>query len=261
MGFGTAPAEIERGPPVPRPDQLRAVARARRRRPRPSARRPRGGWGRRGRTLRRHRSRPGTIAAGTVAAQRVTVDGMRGGRPLLRSAPSWYCTTDLDPAWDLRPTGWRVNVEGDAPLDIDLPFPVPLDRMAETAPGLHREPGGERGGGGLRRSAGNPDHGRSAAGDREVGMTSSVVVVGNPTPGSRTRRAGEMVVERLTGAGPAAVIELADLGPALLGFGDPAVAAAKEQVLAADLVVFASAHLQGHLHRSAQAVPRAVRRR
>ena len=71
-------------------------------------------------------------------------------------------------------------------------------------------------------------------------MTSSVVVVGNPTPGSRTRKAGEMVVERLTGAGPDAVIELAGLGPALLGFGDPDVAAAKEQVLAADLVVFAS---------------------
>ena len=93
-------------------------------------------------------------------------------------------------------------------------------------------------------------------------MTTSVVVVGNPTPGSRTRRAGEMVVERLTGAGAgSSVIELAELGPALLGFGDPDVAAAKEQVLAADLVVFASAHLQGHLHRSAQAVPRAVRRR
>jgi len=77
----------------------------------------------------------GTIEAGTVAAQRVTVDGIRGGRALLRFRASWYCTTDLEPAWDLRPTGWRVNVEGDAPLDIDLPFPVPLDRMAETAPG------------------------------------------------------------------------------------------------------------------------------
>ena len=70
-----------------------------------------------------------------MAAQRVTVDGIRGGRALLRFRASWYCTTDLEPAWDLRPTGWRVNVEGDAPLDVDLPFPVPLDRMAETAPG------------------------------------------------------------------------------------------------------------------------------
>jgi FMN reductase len=68
----------------------------------------------------------------------------------------------------------------------------------------------------------------------------SVVVVGNPKPGSRTRRAAELVAGRLTGAPPATVIELAELGPALLGWGDPTVAAAKQAVAAADLVVFAS---------------------
>ena len=47
----------------------------------------------------------GTLEAGTVAAQRLTVAGMRDGRPLLRFRASWYCTTDLDPAWDVRPTG------------------------------------------------------------------------------------------------------------------------------------------------------------
>jgi FMN reductase len=67
-----------------------------------------------------------------------------------------------------------------------------------------------------------------------------VVVVGNPKPGSRTRRAAELVAERLTGTVPAAVIELAELGPALLGWGDPAVDAAKRAVAGADLVVFAS---------------------
>ena len=77
----------------------------------------------------------GTIAAGTVAAQRVTVDGMRDGRALLRFRATWYCTTDLEPAWDVRSTGWRVKVDGDAPLDVEIPFPVPLERMAETAPG------------------------------------------------------------------------------------------------------------------------------
>jgi hypothetical protein len=76
----------------------------------------------------------GTIPAGTVAAQRVTVDGMREGRPLLRFRANWYCTTDLDSPWDLRPTGWRVAVDGDAPLDVDLRFPVPLERMAEVSP-------------------------------------------------------------------------------------------------------------------------------
>jgi FMN reductase len=67
-----------------------------------------------------------------------------------------------------------------------------------------------------------------------------VAVVGNPKPGSRTRGAAELVAERLTGAPASTVIELADLGPALLAGGDPAVAAAKRAVLDADLVVFAS---------------------
>jgi hypothetical protein len=77
----------------------------------------------------------GAIKAGTVAAQRMVVTGWRDAHPLLRFRASWYCTTDLDPAWDLRPTGWRITVDGDAPLDVELRFPVPLERMAATTPG------------------------------------------------------------------------------------------------------------------------------
>lgn len=77
----------------------------------------------------------GTIEAGTVAAQRLTVAGIREGRPLLRFRANWYCTTDLDPAWDLLATGWRVAVDGDAPLDVDLRFPVPIERMGDVSPG------------------------------------------------------------------------------------------------------------------------------
>jgi 4-hydroxy-tetrahydrodipicolinate reductase len=77
----------------------------------------------------------GVIEAGTVAAQRVTVDGFHDGRAVLRFRANWYCTTDLEPAWDLRPTGWRVAVEGDAPLDVDLRFPFPIERMAAMSPG------------------------------------------------------------------------------------------------------------------------------
>jgi FMN reductase len=68
----------------------------------------------------------------------------------------------------------------------------------------------------------------------------AVVVVGNPRPASRTRMAAEMVAERLTGAPPDTVIELAELGPALLGWGDPTVEAAKTAVAGADLVIFAT---------------------
>ena len=77
----------------------------------------------------------GTLEAGTVAAQRMTVSGIRNGRPVLRFAANWYCITDLDPAWDVRATGWHVYVDGDAPLDIDLRFPVPIERMGDMSPG------------------------------------------------------------------------------------------------------------------------------
>ncbi|WP_416969709.1 dihydrodipicolinate reductase [Streptomyces sp. 4F14] len=84
---------------------------------------------------RESRIAAGTLDAGTVAAQRTTVTGFHDGRPLLEFNSTWYCTTGLSPAWELRPTGWRVTVDGDTPLDVDLNFPVPLDRLADVSPG------------------------------------------------------------------------------------------------------------------------------
>ena len=78
----------------------------------------------------------GTIGAGTVAAQRMVVTGLRQGTPLMGFEATWYCTTELDPAWALRPTGWRIVVDGDAPLDVDLRLAVPLERMGELSPGF-----------------------------------------------------------------------------------------------------------------------------
>jgi 4-hydroxy-tetrahydrodipicolinate reductase len=76
----------------------------------------------------------GVIEKGTVAAQRMIVTGSRDGQPVLRFAANWYCGTDLDPAWTLRETGWHVVVDGDAPLDVDIRFPFPLERMGEMTP-------------------------------------------------------------------------------------------------------------------------------
>jgi FMN reductase len=67
----------------------------------------------------------------------------------------------------------------------------------------------------------------------------AVVVVGNPKLGSRTREAGE-IVARAVGADEIEIIEVAGLGPGLLGWGDPAVAEAKKKVQAADVAVIAS---------------------
>jgi 2,4-diaminopentanoate dehydrogenase len=77
----------------------------------------------------------GRLEAGTVAAQRMSVTGLRGGRPLLTFTANWYCTADLEPAWDLGPTGWRLTVAGDAPLRIDMRFDFPLEEMGAYTPG------------------------------------------------------------------------------------------------------------------------------
>jgi 4-hydroxy-tetrahydrodipicolinate reductase len=78
----------------------------------------------------------GRIEAGTIAAQRLDVTGMHDGRPLLTFSANWYLTPDVEPAWDLRATGWHVLVEGDTPLDVDIHFPVPPEEWAATSPGL-----------------------------------------------------------------------------------------------------------------------------
>jgi len=73
-----------------------------------------------------------TIGAGTVGGQRYTLTAMSDGKPLLRFRSNWFVTTDLEPEWDLRDDGWRVTVEGDAPLDITIRFPIPEDAEARS---------------------------------------------------------------------------------------------------------------------------------
>ena len=79
----------------------------------------------------------GAIEAGTVAAQRITISGMRGGKPVLRFRANWYCSTDIEATdWELRESGWRVRVEGDTPLDVSITFPVAPEDYAAFTPGL-----------------------------------------------------------------------------------------------------------------------------
>jgi FMN reductase len=68
---------------------------------------------------------------------------------------------------------------------------------------------------------------------------STVIVVGNPKPMSKTRAAAENLVAKLRLDDPE-VIELSELGPGLLGWGDPAVKDAVARVQSADVAVFAS---------------------
>ncbi|MFJ2980518.1 NADPH-dependent FMN reductase [Curtobacterium sp. NPDC087082] len=65
----------------------------------------------------------------------------------------------------------------------------------------------------------------------------TTVVAGNPKPASRTLDAATVVLERLTGRAPDHVVDVIDLGPGLLGWGDDAVSEAVRTVAASDLVV------------------------
>jgi FMN reductase len=66
------------------------------------------------------------------------------------------------------------------------------------------------------------------------------VVAGNPKPASRTLAAAELVARRISGRDPDTVIDVIGLGAGLLGWGDPAVAAAVEAVRACDVLIVAS---------------------
>lgn len=75
------------------------------------------------------------IEKGTVAAQRITVAGMRNGKPLLRFRANWYCATEIEPSWTMGKTGWRVTVEGDTPFDISIELPKNSESVAEQMGG------------------------------------------------------------------------------------------------------------------------------
>ncbi|MCE7798866.1 dihydrodipicolinate reductase [Sphingobium sufflavum] len=78
----------------------------------------------------------GFIEPGTVAGLRMTVSAVSGGRVALRFRTNWYCTRKLNVDWgQLRDHGWRLLMEGDAPMDIDIAFPIPAGQAEGTLPG------------------------------------------------------------------------------------------------------------------------------
>lgn len=70
------------------------------------------------------------IEMGTVAAQRITVSGLRKGKPIICYRVNWYCTTNIDQDWDLRRSGWRLLVDGETPIDVNITFPVSGDKVS-----------------------------------------------------------------------------------------------------------------------------------
>lgn len=82
----------------------------------------------------------GLIEAGTVGALRFTVECRRNDQSVVRFHANWYCTTDIDAEWDLRESGWRVQVDGDTPLDVSITYPVAPELYPSVSPGFTGNP-------------------------------------------------------------------------------------------------------------------------
>ena len=62
------------------------------------------------------------IETGTMAAQRITVAGMRHGKPFLTFRAHWFCTPHLDPDWHISGEGWLFTTKGDAPMQVRVTY-------------------------------------------------------------------------------------------------------------------------------------------
>jgi 2,4-diaminopentanoate dehydrogenase len=62
------------------------------------------------------------IAKGTMGAQRITVAGLRNGKPLLTFRAHWFCTPHLDPDWNITGEGWLFTTKGDAPMQVRVTY-------------------------------------------------------------------------------------------------------------------------------------------
>jgi 4-hydroxy-tetrahydrodipicolinate reductase len=83
----------------------------------------------------------GVVPAGTIAAMKTSVIGLRNGRPLMRFTTTWFVSTDVETsdgeAWRfVTPSGWHIVLEGDCPLDIAITYPCAPTDYADMTPGL-----------------------------------------------------------------------------------------------------------------------------
>ena len=68
----------------------------------------------------------------------------------------------------------------------------------------------------------------------------TAVIVGNPKAKSRTLEAGVLVAKKLTGAEPDLTLDLIEMGPALLEFGNAKINEAIEAVRRCNVIICAS---------------------
>lgn len=79
----------------------------------------------------------GSLKAGTAAAQRIVIFGKSQGVERIRFIQYGYVTRDIVPDWGMGPLGWRLKLQGDTPLHVEIPWQVPLDRIHDFVPGFN----------------------------------------------------------------------------------------------------------------------------
>jgi 4-hydroxy-tetrahydrodipicolinate reductase len=62
------------------------------------------------------------VEEGTMGGQRLTVAGMRNGKPFISFKSHWFCTHDLDPDWGIDGEGWLFTTKGDAPMQVRVTY-------------------------------------------------------------------------------------------------------------------------------------------
>lgn len=77
----------------------------------------------------------GVIEPGTIGALRITVTAKKNNRPLIKFRANWYCTLDIEEDWQLQDSGWRIQVDSDAPFDISIRLPETAEPFAERMAG------------------------------------------------------------------------------------------------------------------------------
>lgn len=75
--------------------------------------------------------------SGCVAGQRIVTTGFHQGKPLMCFRANWYVSADLEPAWELpADSGWKVNIQGDVPIEVTIQFPVLPEERVHAFAGL-----------------------------------------------------------------------------------------------------------------------------
>ncbi|BFM07357.1 dihydrodipicolinate reductase [Halioxenophilus aromaticivorans] len=76
------------------------------------------------------------IRKGTVAAMRITVAAMVQQQAKLIFRANWFCSTNTVPDFEVRNNGWRVQVDGDTPLNVTIDFPSSDQPLKDQMSGL-----------------------------------------------------------------------------------------------------------------------------